>query len=132
MEQNQLTLKALPGTSLSSGQLKLYAFTSQEEPVGCVELYDYDPVNRRAAVGIVVSNEYRHRGYGQAMLVALTQFCKANSSLHQVYADIAAVNETSIHIFQKAGYSCCATMHDWVIRADHYVDTLRYQLILER
>lgn len=132
MEQNQLTLKALPGTSLSSGQLKLYAFTSQEEPVGCVELYDYDPVNRRAAVGIVVSNEYRHHGYGQAMLAELTQFCKANTSLHQVYADIAAVNETSIHIFQKVGYSCCATMHDWVIRADHYVDTLRYQLILER
>ncbi|MBP5645024.1 MAG: GNAT family N-acetyltransferase [Bacteroidales bacterium] len=132
MEQNQLTLKALPGTSLSSGQLKLYAFTSQEEPVGCVELYDYDPVNRRAAVGIVVSNEYRHRGYGQAMLAALTQFCMVNTSLHQVYADIAAVNETSIHIFQKAGYILCATMHDWVIRADHYVDTLRYQLILER
>jgi len=132
MEQNQLTLKALPGDSLSSGQLKLYAFSFNEEPVGCIELYDYDPVNRRAAVGIVVSNEYRHRGYGYAMLQHLTAFCKANTSLHQLYADIAAVNETSIHIFQKAGYSCCATMHDWVIRADRFVDTLRYQLILER
>ena len=128
-----MQLKALPGKSLSSGELKLYAYPDHmpDTPVGCVELYNYDPVNRRAAVGIVVSNEYRHRGYGHAMLVALTQFCMVNTSLHQVYADIAAVNETSIHIFQKAGYSCCATMHDWVIRADRFVDTLRFQLILE-
>ena len=137
MEQNQLTLKALPDTSLSSGQLKLYAFSTNEFPtgaqliIGCVELYNYDPVNRRAAVGIVVSNEYRHQGYGYSILQALTEFCKANTSLHQIYADIAAVNDTSIHIFQKAGYSCCATMHDWVIRADRFVDTLRFQLILE-
>ena len=142
MEQNQLILKALPDTSLSSGQLKLYAFTSREPspannagndsgPVGCVELYSYDPINRRAAVGIVVSNEYRHRGYGLAMLQALTAFCRTNTSLHQLYADITATNEPSIHIFQKAGYRHCATMHDWVIRADHYVDTLRFQCIFE-
>jgi len=131
MEQDKLTLKALPGDSLSSGQLKLYAFTPQEETVGCVELYNYDPVNRRAAVGIVVSNEYRHRGYGFAMLKTLTQFCKDNTSLHQVYADIAATNETSIHIFRKAGYAHCATMRDWVVRADHFIDTLRFQLLLK-
>ena len=131
MEQDKLTLKALPGDSLSSGGLNLYAFTSQEEPVGCVELYNYDPVNRRAAVGIVVSNEYRHRGHGFAILQALTLFCRENTSLHQLYADIAATNETSIHIFQKTGYAHCATMRDWVLRADHFVDTLRYQLLLE-
>ena len=131
MEQNQLTLKALSGDSLSSGQLKLYAFSFQEEPIGCVELYNYDPINRRAAVGIVVSNEYRHRGFGFAMLQALVPFCKQNTSLHQLYADIAAVNETSIHIFQKAGYSHCGTMHDWVFRSDRFIDTLRFQLILE-
>jgi len=131
MEQDKLILKALSGDSLSSGQLKLYAFTFQEEPVGCVELYNYDPVNRRAAVGIVVSNEYRHQGFGFAMLQSLTLFCKENTSLHQLYADIAATNETSIHIFRKAGYAHCATMRDWVVRADHFIDTHRYQLLLE-
>lgn len=131
MEQNQLTLKALPDTSLSSGQLKLYAFSNQEEPVGCVELYNYDPVNRRAAVGIVVSNEFRHRGFGFAILQELTRFCQDNTSLHQLYADIAATNDPSIHIFRKARYSHCATMHDWVVRADRFIDTLRFQLILQ-
>ena len=127
-----MQLKALPSESLSSGELKLYAYPEDlpDTPVGCVELYNYDPVNRRAAVGLVVSNEYRRQGYGTAMIQTLTQFCLQNTSLHQVYADIAATNTPSINIFQRAGYQHCATLRDWVVRADHFIDTYRYQLIL--
>jgi len=126
-----MTLKAQQGDALSSGKLTLYAFNDDDKPVGCVELYNYDPINRRAAVGIVVSNEYRHRGHGTAMIQALTQFCRNNTSLHQIYADIAATNTPSLHIFQKAGYLHCATLRDWVVRSDRFIDTLRYQLIIE-
>ena len=127
-----MQLKALPGKSLSSGELKLYAYPDHmpDTPVGCVELYNYDPVNRRAAVGIVVSNEYRHQGFGSIIIQTLTQFCLQNTSLHQLYADIAANNGPSIRIFQNAGYQHCATLRDWVVRADHFIDTYRYQLIL--
>lgn len=127
-----MLLKALPDTSLSSGELKLYAYPvpQSDEPVGCVELYNYDPVNRRAAVGIVVSNEHRHRGYGSAIIHALTQFCVENTSLHQIYADIACTNVVSLRIFEKAGYQHCATLRDWVIRGDGFIDTYRYQLII--
>lgn len=126
-----MILKALQGDSLTSGELKLYGFSPNDDPVGCIELYNYDPINRRAAVGIVVSNEYRHRGYGQSMINALTDFCRQNTSLHQIYADIASTNLPSIRIFQRAGYQHCATLRDWVIRANQFVDTYRYQLILE-
>ena len=126
-----MTLKAQQGDSLSSGKLTLYAFDDYDRAVGCVELYNYDPINRRAAVGIVVSNEYRHLGLGSQMVQSLTRFCQENTSLRQIYADIAATNTPSIHIFQKAGYLHCATLHDWVIRSNHFIDTYRYQLILE-
>ena len=127
-----MQLKALPNTSLSSGELKLYAYPDDRPntPVGCVELYNYDPVNRRAAVGLVVSNEYRRQGYGTIMIQALSKFCIENTSLHQVYAEIAATNTPSINIFQRAGYQHCATLRDWVVRSNHYIDTYRYQLIL--
>ena len=127
-----MQLKAIQNTSLSSGELKLYAFSDNDIPLGCVELYNYDPVNRRAAVGLVVSNEHRHQGHGSAMILQLTDFCLANTSLHQLYADIAVTNTPSLHIFQKAGYQHSATLKDWVLRGDKYIDTLRYQLILDR
>ena len=70
MEQDQLILQAEEGASLSSGAIRLYAL-----PYGCVDLYNYDPLNRRAAVGIMVATEYRRQGYALAMLRVLeTQY----------------------------------------------------------
>lgn len=128
--QLTMTLKALPDDSLSSGQLKLYAFDG-DEAVGCVELYNYDPVNRRAAVGIVVAAELRRHGYAAAMLAELVQFCQCSTPLHQLYADIAAPNIASIRLFERAGYTLCGTFAEWVTKGDAFIDTLRYQYIIE-
>ena len=62
----EITLVAEEGASLSDGALRLYAL-----PYGCVDLYAYDPLNRRAAVGIMVATEHRRHGYALAMLAAL-------------------------------------------------------------
>lgn len=125
-----MTLKAQQGTSLSSGGLTLYAFDSSDNAVGCVDLYNYDPVNLRAAVGIVVLEEYRRQGMGFQMLHELTAFCISNTRLHQLYADIAATNQGSLRLFEKAGYIQCGTMREWVLAGAHFVDTCRLQLIL--
>lgn len=131
MGKNKLImiLKALPDASLSSGELKLYAFDG-ENAVGCIELYNYDPVNARTAVGIVVSTDFRRRGYASAMLAELALFCRQNTTLHQLYADIAALNIPSIRLFERAGYSLCGTFHDWVSKDGNFIDTHRYQFIL--
>lgn len=76
--QPAATLVAEEGASLSSGSLRLYYMLpapreaeSGVRPVGCIDLYNYDPVNRRAAVGIMVATEHRRQGHALAMLHAL-------------------------------------------------------------
>lgn len=127
MGQDKLTLVAEEGMSLSSGSLRLYAL-----PYGCVDLYNYDPVNRRAAVGIMVATEYRRQGYGLAMLKALenSPFITRHSSLHTLYADIAAPNTASLALFAKAGYTQCGHFKEWLEYDSHYIDTIRMQKIL--
>lgn len=123
MGQDKLVLAAEEGASLSSGSLRLYAL-----PYGCIDLYNYDPLNRRCAVGIMVANEYRRQGYALAMLQALeTQY---RDSLHTLYADIAETNQASIALFQKAGYQQCGHFHDWLLANEKYVDSIRMQKIL--
>ena len=53
MEQDKLTLVAEEGASLSSGSLRLYAL-----PYGCLDLYNYDPLNKRAAVGTGILHKH--------------------------------------------------------------------------
>ena len=120
-----ITLSAEEGKSLSSGSLRLYAL-----PYGCVDLYNYDPLNKRAAVGIMVSKDYRRQGYALAMLHSLQQLATDNWHLHSLYADIAESNAASIALFAKAGYRQCGLFHEWLNVNDQYIDSIRMQKIL--
>ena len=128
-----VTLMGEEGASLSSGGLRLYAipnssFLIPNSAVGCIDLYAYDPLNRRCAVGIMVANEYRRQGYALAMLRALET--QQAASLHTLYADIAAPNTASINLFRKAGYEECGRFKEWLLVNDKYIDNIRMQKIL--
>ena len=125
VEKSILQLVAEEGASLSSGSLRLYAL-----PYGCVDLYAYDPLNRRCAVGIMVATEYRRQGYALAMLRELSTFAVQNSQLHTLYADIATTNTASIALFRKAGYVECGRFKEWLYVDGRYIDTIRMQLLL--
>lgn len=118
-----ITLVAEQGASLSSGSLRLYAL-----PYGCIDLYNYDPLNRRCAVGIMVATEHRRQGHALAMLQALAD--QYRSMLHILYADIAATNAASLALFRKAGYTQCGHFKEWLLVNDQYIDSIRMQLIL--
>ena len=125
MEQDKLTLVAEEGASLSSGSLRLYAL-----PYGCVDLYSYDPLNRRCAVGIMVATEHRRKGYALEMLRQLQTLTTTNYQLHTLYSDIAVTNTASIALFRKAGYQECGRFREWLNVDGRYIDSIRMQLIL--
>lgn len=136
--QPAITLVAEEGASLSSGSLRLYYLLPSPSgegsgvrpvrPIGCIDLYNYDPLNRRCAVGIMVANEYRRQGYALAMLRALET--QQAASLHTLYADIAAPNTASINLFRKAGYEECGRFKEWLELDSHFIDNIRMQKIL--
>lgn len=160
--ERTIALVAEEGASLSSGSLRLYASlithhsslnAQKTQPlithhssllVGCIDLYAYDPLNRRCAVGIMVASGHRRQGHALAMLHALetlysptqplsnsaTQPPSHSSPLHTLYADIAATNAASLALFAKAGYTQCGHFRDWLLVGDRYIDSIRMQLIL--
>ena len=143
--QHIITLAAEEDETLSSGSLRLYAIPTASDnsslithlsslpPVGAIDLYNYDPVNHRAAVGIMVATEYRRQGYALAMLKALENLYAEplhETALHMLYADIAATNTASLALFAKAGYTQCGHFKEWLEYDSHYIDTIRMQKIL--
>ena len=146
---SSVTLMGEEGASLSSGSLRLYAIPNSSllipnSAIGCVDLYNYDPLNRRCAVGIMVANEYRRQGFALAMLKALEMqffntsitynlspitYITTHYQLHTLYADIAVTNTASLALFKKAGYTECGHFKDWLFVKDKYVDSIRMQKI---
>lgn len=103
----------------------------QKETVGMIDLYDFDPHNRRAAVGIVVDRVYQRNGIAMEALSLLCKYAFSFLKLHQLYAYIPVKNEPSKRLFVRCGFEYKGILSDWLqaIDGDGYEDVQIVSLI---
>ena len=100
------------------------------EAVGLIDLFDFDPKNNRAGVGIVISNESnRNSGIGSEALQLVINYAFNQLQLHQLYANIGSDNEISLQLFTKFGFQRIGVKKDWIKVNNVFKDEILYQLI---
>ena len=100
------------------------------EAIGLIDLFDFDPKNNRAGVGILISNESnRNKGVGSEVLALIINYAFEQLQLHQLYANIGSDNEISLQLFTKFGFQKIGTKKDWIKVNNNYKDELLFQLI---
>lgn len=111
-------------------QLRLVICEQDGSPTGFIDLFDFDPKHRRAALGIVIkSKNNRQKGFGAEALDLLCKYSFTHLGLHQVYANVGVDNISSRALFEKAGFEITARKKDWVLINGSFKDELLYQLI---
>lgn len=100
--------------------------------VGAVDLFDFDPVNRRAGMGIVIDPTERRRGLAGRALTLLARYGASRIGLHQIWAMAAADNEASRRLLLSAGYVTAGRLRSWLRRGESYEDAFIYQQLLTR
>lgn len=110
----------------TSRQLRLMAVDG-DKTVGCIDLFDFDPLHRRAAVGIIVDCALRRQGYGAAMIEALEAFASEHLNLHQLHCIIAEDNIESTNLFEHNGFIRCGMLHDWILSDGTWKDAIMLQ-----
>lgn len=124
VEQQQLDI-------CQTRQLRLIIETRQGEAVGAVDLFDYDPWNGRAGVGILVhQKQHRGRGYASDALAILMTYCRSTLNLHQLWCNVSADNAASLRLFRNAGFTEAGIKREWQRTANGYADELLMQRIL--
>ncbi|MEP0264172.1 GNAT family N-acetyltransferase [Dokdonia sp.] len=82
--------------------------------IGLIDLFDFDPHNARAGVGILIEEEgNRGKGYGKEALELTVCYCKSHLKMHQLYANILEDNLASIQLFKKNGFVEVGIKRDW-------------------
>lgn len=121
----------LSNTDLAaSRQLRLMiGHTPGNHPVGCIDLFDYDPINSRIGIGVLIDTEYRGNGYAHTAIKLCLDYLFDDLMVHQVHCLIDERNTTSLHLFQKLGFQCCGQRKDWIKTPDGYLNALFHQLI---
>lgn len=113
-------------------QLRLVISNYEEIAVGMIDLFDFDFVNKRAGVGIIVKEPSdRKKGYGSEALKLLIQYCKVHLALHQLYCNISEENDISIKLFQNQGFEIVGLKKDWNFTHNVYKNEYLLQHILD-
>ncbi len=111
-------------------QLRLAICEVSSKVVGLVDLFDFDPKHRRAGLGIVVlKSENRNKGIGAEAIDLLMRYAFRILDLHQLFVNVGADNEASIHLFQKMGFLQVGIKKDWIFSNGNYKDELLFQKI---
>lgn len=100
------------------------------EPIGLIDIFDLEPKDRRAALGIlIVKDENRGKGYGVEVLSLISKYCFAHLGLHQLYANVVADNLASIRLFEKSNFQSVGTKKEWILVDGKFKDEILYQLV---
>ncbi|MEM6687721.1 MAG: GNAT family N-acetyltransferase [Bacteroidota bacterium] len=109
-------------------QLRLVMMNAKKENVGLIDLFDFDPKNKRVGVGLLIArNEFRHKGYGKEALQLVCKYAFKHLQVHQLYANIGEDNEASIKLFESVGFQKSGIKKDWICVDGGFKNELLYQ-----
>lgn len=122
-------LKNYDGDPYKSHQIRLMIELADGTSIGTVDLYDFDPFNGHISVGLLISGEYRHKGYGRQTMSLVSDYCVRFLGIRSILAKIPVDNIHSRGLFEKCGFVCIGTLHQWLRRGQSYVDVCLYQSV---
>ncbi len=116
----------------ASGELRLMITDTQSrEPLGMVDITNFDPVNRRGQVGIMVDIAHQRLGVGSAALELLASYSRNLLGMHQLWAIIPADNAASRALFERRGYAIEGHLRSWLRVGREYRDAYLYHRFLQ-
>ena len=101
-----------------------------EYALGCIDLEDFDWINRRAAVGIYVEPDCRRQGLAKTALRLVAEHSHRMFGLHQLYATVASDNPASRALFASEGFEITGRLRSWIRIGESYADAYFYQKLL--
>lgn len=111
----------------SDRQLRLMIENTQNQVVGIIDMYNFEPYHNRAEVGVVIAEEWRKQGIARLALELLIEYTMDYLGIHQLYAYIDIKNEASIRLFTSCGFVKCAYLKDWMRTGTQYRDVQMMQ-----
>lgn len=95
--------------------------------IGTIDLFDFEPMHRRAGTGILIASAYRGKGYASLALEQLKNYAFKTLQLNQLYCNITEDNEISVKLFCKHGFKICGKKEDWLLVEGNWKNELILQ-----
>lgn len=98
--------------------------------VGTIDLFDIDPHNRRAGIGVLIyDKKQRCQGYASSALQVLIRYAFMILQLNQLYCNVLFDNTPSLMLFRSKGFLTVGIKREWVKTTSGWMDEYMLQLI---
>lgn len=101
----------------------------EDESIGTIDLFEYDSINKRAGIGIIIEEKHRKMGYGSEALNVLCDYAFSYLNLHQIWANIIDSNLASQNLFENNDFKKTAVKFQWIQTNGKWYDAYFYQRI---
>lgn len=115
----------------STKQLRLMICeNSSDKAIGTIDLFDFDPMNARVGVGVLIFEAYRKKGYANQAIELVKDYTRDTLLLNQLFCNISASNIESVSLFEKCGFEKIGIKKQWnKISLNQFEDEWMYQLV---
>ena len=103
---------------IEDSQLSTFNSQLSTKIVGCIDLFDFDARNRKAAIGMYIAPDARGKGVGKQAVQLLEDYAFGFLHLRMLYAIISVHNTACSHIYEQMGYSPSSLLKDWTLEGD--------------
>ena len=86
--------------------------------VGAMDLYDFDPRQRRAGVAVHIDLMHRRKGHALAGVALMKAYASRHLHLHQLYAEIPAGHQGSLDLFAQSAFAEVSRRKEWALKPD--------------
>ena len=121
IEDNDATQRLLNTTQLSytsSASDRSSESEIRTSILGCIDLFDFDARNRKAAIGMYIAPDARGKGVGKHAVQLLEDYAFGFLHLRMLYAIISVHNTPCSHIYEQMGYTPSSVLKDWTLEGD--------------
>jgi len=97
--------------------------------VGMIDLFEFNPLHKRAGVGILIIESEQHKGFASEAIELLINYSFNHLNLHQLFANITADNTKSLELFKKLNFKKIGVKKEWIFSNGDFKDEILFQLI---
>ena len=102
---------------------------STNEKLGMIDLFDFNPMHKRAGIGILIHPDFQKKGFASETLSLIIDYAFKFLNVHQLYANITTDNSKRISLFKKHKFQEIGIKKDWILSEGKFKDEILFQLI---
>jgi len=113
----------------SKQQRLMIILKENDEAIGAIDLFDFDPFHLRAGIGIIIGDKkYRKKGLATEALEVIISYAGKTLLLKQLYCNITEDNQDSLKLFIEKSFVITGQKKDWIKTSNGWLTEYFLQL----